>query len=255
MTLDLSALYERDAQGYQVIEALTPTGSRSSSTHARPVSYVCLDGKTYWVKGNAQNGLVAELIAGRLAAKIGAGPLSRIIRVPDHVAVGAAATGDPEGLLVGSEDVPGTMNSKELGSVVQNRTFDPKVVDAASRARVITFHTWIGVGDAQSLVGLTNGIASSIDHGGAFPDPLPRGTPGPIVAPIPGVSDSVGRSRDLILSAVGRIEQLTDDELLDVISCVPSGDSWQSDPSRRLEIGSWLAGRRDQLRLVMEAWL
>jgi hypothetical protein len=76
---DPSLLENRDRVGYTVLEALTATSfadrPRSSpGTHARPGAYVCVDGHTYWLKADAQQGLVAEVITGRLAATVGAGP-------------------------------------------------------------------------------------------------------------------------------------------------------------------------------------
>src|SRR6266540_132125 len=80
MPLDLATLSDLDAHGYTVLEALTLV-DLPGTTYARPGKVVCIDGKSYWVKGQSQRGLVAELIAGRLAAKVSAGPVARVIRM------------------------------------------------------------------------------------------------------------------------------------------------------------------------------
>jgi hypothetical protein len=76
--MEQNALSALDARGYTVLDALAH-GGLGRTTHAAPNTFVCSDGKTYWVKGRAQQGLVAELIAGRLADKVGAGPSARVI--------------------------------------------------------------------------------------------------------------------------------------------------------------------------------
>src|SRR5690242_15551701 len=103
---DIAAL---DRQGYTVLEALTPGTGQSLETYSKPCTFICIDGKTYWVKDNVQQGLVAELIAGRLAAKLGAGPTSKIIRVTPEALPDGGADGRFIDLVVGSEDIPGTV--------------------------------------------------------------------------------------------------------------------------------------------------
>ncbi len=133
MSLDPASVAALDGSGYVVLEALTPGTLRSASTHARPHTFVCIDGKTYWVKGNAQQGLVAELIAGRLAAMVGAGPPARIVRVTPAVLPATGEAAHLEGIVVGSEDQPGTVNARDLEPFVRNGTFQPGAVDPAAR--------------------------------------------------------------------------------------------------------------------------
>jgi len=127
-------------------------GGLGRPTHAQPNTFVCADGKTYWVKGRAQQGLVAELIAGRLAAKVGAGPLARVIRVPHEALPTGGQAAHLEGVIVGLEDVPNTVNGRELAGILGPGVLPAAGIDPVSRALVFVFQTWIGVGDTQVLV-------------------------------------------------------------------------------------------------------
>ena len=95
-----------DVPGYDVLEAITYAGVLPTSTHARPTKFVCADGRTYWAKGRAQRGLVAELIAGRLGALVGASPIARIINVPPQALPASGEADHLQGIIVGIEDVP-----------------------------------------------------------------------------------------------------------------------------------------------------
>ena len=57
---DPEKLAELDAKGYTVLEAITHAGRFATGTLARPNAFVAVDGNTYWVKGDSQQGLVAE---------------------------------------------------------------------------------------------------------------------------------------------------------------------------------------------------
>jgi hypothetical protein len=252
--VDRAAIAVIDRLGYPVLEAIVPEGRLSTGTASHPYTFICIDGKTYWVKGNVQQGLVAELICGRLAAKLGAGPAARIVRVTPEV-LPAGAPPEIEGIVVGSEDVPGTVNSKDLGPLLSGGSFQPGLIDAAARARVIVFQTWVGAAsDAQVLVGLADGAVRSIDHGDCFSTTDATVDPSPVVAAIPGVSNDVGREGTHIAAAVQRVEALTDRDLQQAVSGIPLGSGWRSPVDRRADIGEWLAHRRDKLREVMTAW-
>lgn len=94
---------------------------------------MCVDGKTYWVKDKAQQGLVAELIGRRLAAKVGAGPISRIIRLTPEAAKADGSQNHLLGVVVGSEDEKNLINTRDLGLLAPG-DFDPKLVDPSARA-------------------------------------------------------------------------------------------------------------------------
>ncbi|SRR6266536_635242 len=250
-----SALLERqDRAGYTVLEALTPAALPSSPSSSRPGAYICVDGKTYWLKGTVQQGLVAELIAGRLAGSIGVGPVNKIIRLTE-----AAARPNEvhlHGIVAGSEDQPGTVNARELQPFVQSGQFQASLIDAQSRAQIVAFQTWIGVGDSQVLVSLTDGRIYSIDHGECFGNlPDPAGTLTVVVTDIPGVNPDVGRESVYVLPALDRIEAVTHETLLSAVAQVPSGDAWKSPTDRRLAIGRWLAERQAAMRGVMQSWM
>lgn len=255
---DPSLLENRDRAGYTVLEALTAASfadrSRSSPrTHSRPGAYVCVDGRTYWLKGDVQQGLVAELITGRLAAAVGAGPVARIIRLTK------AALADPSeehllGIVPGSEDRPGTVNARDLAAVAGGSSATP--IDPATRALVVAFQTWLDLGDAQVLVGMTDGRVLSIDHGDCFGSVTqPAIAPVPRVTDIPGVKPELGREAAYVLPALAKIEAVTDDEILKAVTQVPSGEAWRSPSDRRLAIGRWVAERRSTLRGVLESWM
>jgi hypothetical protein len=257
---DSTLLEKSDRAGYTVLEALTTASlenrPRSFSSHSRPGAYACVDGKTYWLKGNAQQGLVAELITGRLAAVVGAGPAGRIIRLTEAAMNPDGSEKHLLGIVVGSEDIPGTVNARELEPMQQSGQVPAGLIDPGSRARVVVFQTWLGLGDSQVLVGMTDGRVYSIDHGECFGSLAdPPAAPTPVVTVIPGVGPEVGQEAAYVLPALDRIESVTDDDLLKAVSQIPSGDAWQSPTDRRLAIGRWLAERRAAMRGVMESWM
>jgi hypothetical protein len=70
--VDADALAKLDARGFTVLESIghdRPPPAGSHATHATAHAFVCVDGNTYWIKRKAQQGLVAELVAGRLGAR------------------------------------------------------------------------------------------------------------------------------------------------------------------------------------------
>ena len=242
-----------DRAGNTVLEAITDEGRSSSRTASHPHTFICIDGKTYWVKGTVQQGLVAELICGRLAARVGAGPGARIVRVTADV-LPTGAPLDLEGLVVGSEDVPGTVNARDLEPFLSAGTFEPSLIDPAARARVIVFQSWVGADDAQVLVGFADGLVRSIDHGACFGATDALTDPAPVVVPIPGVGSDVGREQVHVSAATQRVEAVSDRELQQIVSGIPSGPAWRSPVDRRSEIALWLAHRRDRLKEVMTHW-
>lgn len=220
----LSAL---DSRGYTVLEALTPGPRSSPSTYSKPSTFICVDGKTYWVKASVQQGLVAELISGGLAAQVRAGPAARIIRVTPQVAQMAGA---PElaGIVVGTEDVPDAVNARDLEPFIQDGRFDPGLLDSGSRMLVVAFQTWLGVQDSQVLIKLTTGAVLTIDHGDTFGNTGALTEPQVVCTHIPGVDDTVGREHQQVRRAVARIEAISDRSLLEAVARVPAGEAWRS---------------------------
>ena len=255
MALDESSLAALDRDGYRPLEALTYGGLLPKPTHARPTIFLCGDGKAYWVKGMAQHGLMAELVAGRLGAKVGASPIAHIIHVRAEAVPSSGEADHLTGIVVGTEDVANAVNGRDLQQFLGAGQFLPEVLNPASRARVVAFQTWIGVDDAQVLVRLTDGVVFSIDHGASFSGVSTLSDPSVRVTSIPGVSDEVGKEARHVQLAVDRIESIDDEDLLDVVARMPTGESWQSPPERRLQIARWLAHRRQRIREVMRTWL
>ena len=257
---DSSLLEKRDRSGYTVLDALTTANlagrPRSSGTWARPGAYICVDGNTYWLKAAAQQGLVAELIVGRLAAIVGAGPVARIIRLTEAAMNPDGSERHLLGVVMGSEDRPGMVNAKDLAPLPAADRDPARLIDPGTRALAVAFQTWLDLGDAQVLVGMTDGRVLSIDHGDCFGNLThPATTPVPRVVDIPSVKPEVGRDVSHVLPALVKIEAVTDDEILRAVTQIPSGDAWRSPVDRRLAIGRWVAERRDALRGVMESWM
>jgi hypothetical protein len=82
--VDHSTLAALDQEGHVVLDALTHVCAPQSDSLATPHLFTCMDGRGYWVKPQAQHGLLTEPIAGRLAELADAGPSASIIRVDNH---------------------------------------------------------------------------------------------------------------------------------------------------------------------------
>lgn len=212
------------------------------------------DGKTYWVKGNVQQGLVAELIGGRLAAKVGAGPLARVLRVTSEALPVDGSADHLLGIVCGVEHLDGVVNARELQPLIASGQLRLGAIDPRSRAKTVVFQSWLGVNDQQVLVSLTTGRVCSIDHGDCFgnlSNPLAISV---VVTPIPGVASNLGSERSLVDEAVKAVQAVSDTDLLHAVSQVPSGDAWRSSADRRLGVARWLAVRRDNLAATMLQW-
>ncbi len=246
-------LEQFDQAGYTVVDALTYVKSPAKVSAFTPHLFVCMDGRKYWIKHNAQHGLVSELVAGRLAARVEAGPEACIVRVPPEAIEGTGLPPELAGVRVGSLDVPNAVNSRDLETVGVT-DLDPKKVNAADRARVVVFQSWIGAADSQVMLDMTSGRILSVDHGDVFASTGGEVTPTPVVTGMPGIDHRHGCKADFIEEAVERVESMDDDVLLRAVASVPLGENWRSERSRRLQIARWLAYRRGCLREGMKAW-
>jgi hypothetical protein len=81
MGMEASELAELDSNGVDNLDAIKYDRPPAQGSHASPHAFVASDGRTYWVKRQAQQGLVVELVAGRLGAAIGAAPMARVVTV------------------------------------------------------------------------------------------------------------------------------------------------------------------------------
>jgi hypothetical protein len=250
--VEATRLEELDAQGLEVLQAITRSLVPPVGSHASPHGFVCSDGRTYWVKRNAQRGLVAELVAGRLGAAVEAAPSAVVVNLTSAAAPADGSTNHLIGVGVGIQDVAGAENFRHVTQLRPDGTLDPTKLDVASRVRVLTFQTWLGVGDTQILVNLSTGRLLSIDHGEWCPDPRARSEPD--LVPTPGVPADFGRTRTLVDDALGRIAALDDEDLLAAVARVPDGPEWNSDRAHRLALAEWLAFRRDRLGEVIHRW-
>jgi hypothetical protein len=255
MPISPELLTNLDGHGYEVVEMITHDG-RASGTLSDSNTFVGIDGKVYWVKAISQQGLVAELVAGRLAARLGVGPPTRIVHVPVEAIPSSGQGNHLVGLGVGSEDMAGTVNTKNLGQILGPAVFEPKSIDGRSRTMVTGFRTWIGAaGDPQALVNLQDGTLYSIDHGDCFADVTNQTDPVVTVVAIPSVPDDVGKDEYSVKAAVRRIREMNDSVILEAVARMPFGGPWQSQVDRRLQIAQWLAYRRERIEEVMHKWL
>jgi hypothetical protein len=253
--VEADALRALDSAGVRVVEALKHEKNAPRQSHATPPLFVCEGGLSCWLKRQAQQGLVAELVAGRLGALTGASANAVVVRVQEPALPigpdGSRLLTSHLGLNVGSEDLPETENFRYL----QERGvqwLDPAALDVGSRARVLLFQSWLGVSDTQILVRLTTGELFSLDHGEWGADPTSRTQP--TIVETPGVPVDFARERSTIEPELRRVEAISDEHLLRAVGCVPDELGWNAAFDRRFAIAGWLAWRRDQLRGVVEQW-
>ena len=194
--MDTDHLAELDAEGYTTLLAIAYGRAPKQGSLAYPHAFVCNDGATYWVKRfqhatfqsgatdlppGAQEGLVAELVAGRLGSSLDAAGSAVVVEVPNALRRPDGSTAHLEGVGVGISDQSGMENLRYLADQVPGGTLDPERLDEPSVARVIAFQSWLGADDTQIMVDLRNGRVFSVDHGSyrAFSSP----DPAPVVAP------------------------------------------------------------------------
>jgi hypothetical protein len=242
-----------DRTGVDPVIAVARAPMPTSHTYASPAPAICSNNNIYWLKRRAQGGLLTELVAGRLAAKLSVGPEACVVMVPPGLATREPTLARFDGMNVGTRHVPNAQAARNLAELIGTATFGPRSIDAESRGAVITFQTWLHVEDAQVLIGLADGRVQSFDHGDSL-DALLRGKPAVVVTKIPGVSDDLGRAWHHIEPALRRIEDLPEEEILASVACVPDEDYWRGQFHRRIAIAEWLIKRRQVLREVMWPW-
>jgi hypothetical protein len=261
--VDPDLLESLDQQGYSPLLAVAYDRGPKNPSYAYPHAFVCSDGRTYWVKRfrygsqpgaadpGAQEGLVAELVAGRLGAALSAAAAAQIIEVPSTVLRPDGSTGHLEGIGIGSADQSGMENLRYLGQQVPTGVLDPARLDDRSVARVIAFQSWIGADDTQVMVDLRTGHVLSVDHGAyrAFSSSDPQ----PVIAP--GIPPGFAQSAAVIEPEIDRIEALGDEEILRATSRMPDGTEWRADSGRRFALAESLALRRDRLRHALGQWM
>lgn len=244
-----------DRNGPAILEASHFANLGNYATYANPALFVCEDNQKYWCKFLSQNGLAVELIAGRLGAKIDASPMARVVQVSEIASEGVPPEVRGTGLCVGTVDIPGATNARDLISYGPDFGYLADCLDQQSRARVIVFQTWIGVEDAQVLVDIPRQKVYSIDHGKCFSDPLHSGDPSLVVVDIPGVPSDLGKDRALVLPVVDQIEAMQPAAVLEAVAGIPDATGWNSSFTRRLHIARWLLDRQRNLRSVIQLWL
>ena len=252
---DLEAL---DQSCIEIINAITlgdPEDRRQTRT--RPFTVIAEGGGKYWVKSTAKCGLVSELVCGRLADLLGCGSPAVVMGV-DQSIVPPDRTGEfanPDALYVGILHLPDSINLREVSeTMLRSKGLPPESIDGRSRAAVVAFQSWIGLGDNQVMVGLSNGRVYSIDHEDTFNNLKTSAPLDLIVTGAAVIPDVVGKEPESVENTIIQIENLQDNDLLGAVSKVPSGTEWNADPDRRLQIADWLSARKKHLRGVMESW-
>jgi hypothetical protein len=229
-------------------------GTHAAGTSTGPRTFICDDREEYWVKRRAQSGLLAELAAGRLAEKLGAGPHVSAVRVPWEALPRDRSLSEFDGIWVGIQHVPAGISARDIGLLLGTKRLDHSLLDEDSRALAIALQTWLNDEDPQVLIDMDSGHVLSIDHGQCFKELL-KGPPTRIViTPIPGIPDNYGFRAEPMDRALARIEALSEQDILAAVSRVPDGDGWLSLFDRRLAIANWLIKRQSVLREVMRQW-
>jgi len=167
-------------------------GTHAAGTSTGPRTFICDDREEYWVKRRAQSGLLAELAAGRLVEKLGAGPHVSAVRVPWEALPRDRSLSEFEGMWAGIQHVAAGISAREMGLLLGAKRLDRSLLDEDSRALTIAVQTWLNVEDPQVLVDMHSRQVLSIDHGQCFKELL-KGPPTRIViTPIPGIPDNYG---------------------------------------------------------------
>ncbi len=233
-------LVRHDAQGYVVLDAISHLSGPPSPSLANLHQFIAVDGQGYWIKSASQGGLVKELVCGRLAAAIGVGPVARVLRVPREAVPADGSANHLVGVNVGLENIHGTVNVKDL-DLLGIMNLDPNTINAMDRAAVVAFHSWTGLADAQVLVNLQTGRLHTIDFGDAFSGIA--GDPGLVLVDLPGVDRDHGN--DYVATSVANIEAMTDDQILEAVARIQSGEPWGDAASfdSRLRLAERLAHR------------
>jgi hypothetical protein len=248
--LDINDLAKLDQVVLSPLLAIEDKGNAAIGSFATPRKFLCSDAHLYWVKWQSQHGLVTELIAGRLASLLGAGPKAEIINIPPGIFNLSGNDINFEGLVVGSQDIPNTENARYIS---QHLSANQIPLDIPSLCRVIGFQTWLGVSDQQALIELTNGRVFSIDHGDVFSDAQMRRDFNVVL--IPQLQINLVKIPLYIYNVIGDIENIADNVILNIVSKVPDEPRWDSSRPRRFGIFDWLRNRRDNIRREMDKWL
>ena len=258
MPVSISMLQELDADdpAEPLVAIALAEGLELPRTRTSPRPFVCSNGEIYWVKRQAYRGLGNELICGRLSVLVGAGSGAELAHVP--AAAFAAMTspgGVTPGLGCGSLAIEPNVNSKDVAKFLKaGGTFDPATIEGSSRATVEAFSTWVGaMGDQQVPIQLSTGRVYAVDHEESLhvDDDSP---PQIVVAPIDGVPPAVGKDSRFVAPAIEAVEQVTEEQILKAVSCVPAEDEWEADLTRRFAIAGWLIGRQALVRPEVERW-
>ena len=243
-----SALRGLNMQGLSPLMALTWAGFAPVETAFRPAKLICSDGNAYWVKSDVQDGLIAELVAGRIAACLGAGPDANVIFVDESL--GSYLTPPAFGYAVGIQDVSNAVNARDVHTLGVPHLLG--MLDGASMARVVAFQTWLGILDNQLMI-LPDGRVVSIDHGACFDD---RSMLNPMtVRVVPGVYYGVAKNQEFLEPVISQIEAFSMDKLITAASRVPDEPRWNGSFDRCVKIVNFLDARKSQVRAVLEGWL
>ena len=242
-----------DAAGVNAVIARAPAPHDLQLTYSGPRAFLCSDGTIRWLKHKAQQGLLVEVIGGRLANAVAAGPSCCPVLVTSEAIAGELGLVRFRGHVAGVDHRPGAESSKRLIRLL-GAAGTSLPIDSPSRAVAAAFQTWLDVSDPQVLINTLTGTVESFDHGDTFGE-LRKGPPSRVViAKLPGSPSRLGFTYAELDMAVRRIEALTDLEILEAVAGVPDEPGWQASFARRLAIAEWLIKRKGRLREVLLGW-
>jgi hypothetical protein len=246
-------LAELDQDPLRPIYALTPVPFERPHTFSAPVPFVCSDGRVWWLKEKLRAGLSVELVAGRLAQILDAGQPAEIVFAPRRDIAPADSHSRILGMVVGVLDLPHSMPTGQLVDVIGDGRFDVRRLDGRSRARVVALQTILSVTDPQVFVSLNTGRLYSYDHDECL-NSLIRGPMQLVLAPIPGVNAGFGSDRRSLDEAIGMVEAITEEQVLNAVACIPDDLRWQAPFARRIAMAEMVIRRQKGIGEVMTQW-
>lgn len=238
----------RDAVQQEPIAAIAYAGPTGYRTYAPPHRFVGTDARTYLVKPRAQEGLGAELIAGRIGAFLGIAAETIVMEIGAASLPRNGSLDHFSGPQLAMRELEPVFNNEELVAYGMSPLRDQ--VDWDSWSLVLCFQSWLYVRDAQAVLRWTDGKVFSVDHGNCFFE-LAKGPTTGVVAPSLHSVSGTRFDASRLHAAVREIELIPEQILLELVSNVPDGDNWRMPIERRLRIAEWLLRRQPSVRDVL----
>ena len=192
--------------------------------------------------------LIVELSSARLADLLGEHvvPPHAVLRVQQHHVLGVSCQQCNRSLQAGP-----VFGSRTIANVQEARGRIPGSVPATRAAQIIIFQTWLEAADTQMLY---DGRAYSMDHAqylrgcntwitSGCPDPLVDASP-LITALERSITDPT-----IFASSLQRLDELTEEEIVDCFGAAPVG--WWGALSDRRRLAAYVLARRPLVRAAI----